>query len=131
MRLRFVAIASGLALTTTLVGCASDTKSGNAFVSPARFMLYTCKELGQQQAALLGRQRQLEQLMAKSKQDAGGGFVNVIAYEPDYQNTLGEMKVLRQQQAEKGCNLPDPYAPGAAAAAAPQQQPAKPVRRKR
>lgn len=123
MRLRLFLTASTFATLTVLGSCASDPKTGNVLVSPARFMLYNCKELAQHQMSLVARQRQLEGLMRQAKQGSGGSFVSAIAYEPDYQNVLGEMKVLRQQQAEKECNLPDPYAPAAPPPAAKSAKP--------
>lgn len=130
MRLRLLVTAFGLAAIAVLGGCASDPKTGTALVSPSRFMLYNCKELAAHQAGTVARQRQLERLMAQAKQGSGGSFVSTIAYEPEYQNVLGEMKVLRQEAVQKECNLPDPYAPAAAPPpAAPK--PAKPAKPKR
>jgi len=126
MRLHFVAIASGLAVAAIVGGCTTNSKSGTTLVSPGRFILFNCKELAAQQTGLVGRQRQLEELMTKAKQGSGGTIVSAVAYEPEYQNVQGEMKVLRQEAAEKNCNLPDPYAPAVPPPAA--AKPAKPKR---
>jgi len=127
MRLSRFALASGLALAAALGGCA-DSKTGTLLVSPSRFTLYNCNEMGVHQKAIVARQRQLEDLMARAKRDSGGGIVSAVAYEPEYQNMLGELKVLRQQAAQKDCVLPDPYAPEPVA---PAPAPAKPARGKR
>lgn len=130
MRLRLPAILSGLALLAALGGCASNDKTGTMLVSPSRFTLYNCKELAYQQTQSVTRQRELEGLIARAKQDASGGLVSAIAYEPEHQSVLGELKVLRQEAKEKNCNLPDPDAvpPPVAAAAAKPANPAKPKR---
>lgn len=128
MRLKPFALASALALAAALGACA-DSRTGNVFVSPARFTLYNCRELADYQIGLVDRRRQLEGLMAKAKQEASGSIVNTIAYEPDYQTALGELKVLRQEAAQKGCNLPDSNAlPPAAPVSAKPAKPAKPKR---
>ncbi|MCK9915961.1 hypothetical protein MXD81_43085 [Microbacteriaceae bacterium K1510] len=129
MRLQRFALASGLALAAALGGC-GDTKTGTMLVSPSRFMLYNCNELVVQQTATVARLRQLEDLIARAKRDSGGSLVSAVSYEPEYQNALGELKVLRQQAAQKDCTLPDPNAQPASTTAAPQPQ-AKPARRKR
>lgn len=119
----------GLIALAMLGGC-GDTKTGTMLVSPSRFMLYNCNEMVAHQAGLVARRRQLEDLMARAKRDGGGGVVSAIAYEPEYQNTLGELKVLRQQAAEKECTLPDPNALPASPTSSAQPQ-AKPARTKR
>lgn len=129
MRLQRFALASGLALATALGGC-GDTKTGTMLVSPARFTLYNCNELVAQQTATVARLRQLEDLMARAKRDSGGSFVSAVSYEPEYQNAQGELKVLRQQAAQKECKLPDPNAQPASPTSPPQPQ-AKPGRPRR
>ena len=124
MRLQRFALASGLALAAALGGC-GDTKTGTMLVSPARFTLYNCKELAAQQGALLARRRQLEDLIVRAKRGSGGSLVSAVAYEPDYQAVLGELKVLRQEAAQKECTLPDPNAP---AVSPPAAKPGRPKR---
>lgn len=123
---RLLVITFGL---VALGGC-GDTKTGTMLVSPSRFMLYNCNELVAQQKGTVARLRQLEDLMARAKRDAGGGVVSAVAYEPEYQNAQGELKVLRQQAAEKDCTLPDPNAP-VASPSSPPAPAAKPGRHKR
>jgi hypothetical protein len=127
MRLRLLTTVSAFAAVTVLAGC-TDTKSGTFLVSPARFTLYNCKELADYQGGAVARQRQLEKLMAQSRQESSGTIVNAIAYQPEYQNVLGEIKVLREEAAQKGCTLPDPYAAPPAPVAL---KPATPARRRR
>lgn len=107
-----------------LSGCATDDTMSFVLVSPGKFILYTCPELITQGRAMAKRDRELESLMAKAGQGAGGQFVNAIAYRQEYLTNRGEMKDLRAQAKEKQCTLPDLYAPGPSTAA--DTQPTKP-----
>jgi hypothetical protein len=118
---------AGLLSALALSGCVSDDTMSTILVSPGKFILYTCSELITQGRALAQRQRQLESLMAKAGQGAGGQAVSAMAYRPEYLVNLGEMKDLRATAAEKQCTLPDLYAPPPAPNAPP---PAKPAARR-
>ena len=128
-RMPIGALLAALALS----GCASDDTMSFMLVSPGKFILYTCPELIQQGRAMAKRQRELESLMAKAGQDAGGQFVNAVAYRQEYLTNRGEMKDLRGQAKEKQCTLPDLYTPDphGTPAAATQPQPTPPPGRKR
>lgn len=104
-------IVAGIVAALALSGCASDDTMSTLMVSPGKFILYTCPELITQGRTMAARQRELESLMAKSRQSAGGEFVNVVAYRQEYLTNLGEMKDLRAQAREKDCALPDLYKP--------------------
>jgi hypothetical protein len=105
------AIVAGIMAALALSGCATDDTMSTILVSPGKFILYTCPELIRTGRTMAARQRELESLMAKSRQDAGGEFVNVVAYRQEYLTNLGEMKDLRAQAKEKQCALPDLYTP--------------------
>jgi hypothetical protein len=116
---------AALLAALALSGCATDDTMSMILVSPGKFILYTCPELVTQGRAMAKRDRELESLMAKANQGAGGQFVNVIAYRQEYLTNRGEMKDLRAQAAEKQCTLPDLYAQGPSTAA-DNTQPTKP-----
>ena len=46
---------------------------------------------------------ELEQLMARAAQGAGGEFVNAIAYRSEYLQAQGELEVLAKTAAAKQC----------------------------
>ncbi len=106
---RVLIAATGFGLMAMLGGCAmSDEGLGGAFVAPNKFTLYTCPELARRQNEIATRQAELEGLMAKAKQGAGGAVASAMAYETDYLAARGEMKVLRDEAAAKHCTLPPP-----------------------
>jgi hypothetical protein len=105
------AIIAGILAALALSGCVSDDTMSTMMVSPGKFILYTCPELITAGRTMATRQRQLESLMAKARQDTGGEIVNVVAYRQEYLTNIGEMKDLRAQAKEKQCALPDLYTP--------------------
>lgn len=118
--LRFVA---ALLLAATLGGCGtSDDKVGRLLVAPDKFVFYSCADIAEKAAATAARVRELEQLMAKAGEDAGGRLVSSVAYRPEYLERHGEMNELRSAAAAKNCN----FVPGAKNSAAPASD--KPVR---
>jgi hypothetical protein len=66
---------------------------------------------------LVGRQKELRELMAKASEGSGGAVIGNLSYRPEYENMLGEEKVLRRAAAEKNCELPPPASAAVPAAA--------------
>jgi len=97
-------------LSALLSACGtSDDTIGRFLVAPDKFVLYSCAELAERATALAERQRELERLIAKAGDDAGGRLVSTVAYRSDYVSVRGEMNELRTAAAAKNCKL----APGA------------------
>ncbi|HEY2758781.1 MAG TPA: hypothetical protein VGJ01_23990, partial [Pseudolabrys sp.] len=125
------AIVAGIMAALALSGCVSDDTMSTILVSPGKFILYTCPELITEGRKMAARQRELESLMAKARQDAGGEFVNVLAYRQEYLTNIGEMKDLRAQAKEKDCALPDLYTPDPHATPGTTQPTPPPGRKRR
>ena len=49
--------------------------------------------------------------MNRASEGGGGALIGNLTYRADYENALGEEKVLRRTAAEKKCELPPPAAP--------------------
>ena len=79
-------IAVAAFLTAGLAGCGtiSERTAASAFTSPGKYNVYTCQDIENTIGALRVRQVELEQLMARASQGAGGEFVNTIAYRGEY-----------------------------------------------
>jgi hypothetical protein len=96
----------GLAVAVSLAGCASSggiTDGGDAFVAPNKYAMYTCPDLSDRTKAVRARQVELEQVMDRSSQGAGGEFVNAIAYRTEYAQTRGELRLLAKAEEERQC----------------------------
>jgi hypothetical protein len=120
-----------LALGAALAGCASvsDTISP-AFVDPARYDLWDCKQLAPERKNLANRMAELEKLMAKAETGAGGTVVSELAYRNDYVSVRGQQKLLEETWRRNRCRDSDmeaatpPAAPAPATAAKPAAKPA-------
>jgi len=112
MHLRFSIIPLA-ALCVLVAGCAGtgvpDDQMARFLVAPGKFTLYDCPAIADKAKAVAGRQRKLEQLMARAGTDSGGRLVSTVAYRPDYLVARGEMIDLRQAAIEKKCD----FVPGA------------------
>jgi hypothetical protein len=100
-------------LATALCGCAAggtaDDKVGRFLVAPDKFALYSCADIAEKSTATAARERELERLMAKAGEGAGGRLVSTVAYRPEYLELHGEMNELRIAAAAKDCK----FVPGA------------------
>lgn len=69
-----------------LAGCAAigDSAVSQAFVDPATYELYDCKQLAAERTGLAERLAKLERLMRKADTGVGGPVVTEIAYRNDY-----------------------------------------------
>ncbi|TFV39368.1 twin-arginine translocation pathway signal [Bradyrhizobium frederickii] len=122
-------LALGL-LGAALGGCASvsDTISP-AFVDPARYDLWDCKQLAPERKNLVNRIDELERLMAKAETGAGGVVVAELAYRNDYVAARGQQKLLEETWRRNRCRESDmeaaapPAQPAAAPAAAVKPAP--------
>ena len=108
--------AAAVLLATSLAGCGSmnaDT-AASAFIAPGKFQLYTCGDVEERVIAQRSRQAELEQLMARASQGAGGEFASSIAYRSEYLSTRGELTALKQASADKQCAIDSKYSSGRA-----------------
>jgi hypothetical protein len=123
-----------LALGAVLAGCAgvSDTISP-AFVDPARYELWDCKQLAPERKNLVKRIEDLDRLMAKAETGTGGVVVAELAYRNDYLATRGQQQLMEETWRKNRCRESDMEAavPPAQTPAAPTPAgPAKPSRPK-
>src|ERR1043166_7080687 len=70
----------------SLGGCAGvgDTFVSSAFVDPARYDLYDCKQLEVERKTIAVRTAELQGLIAKASTVTGGAVVGEIAYRNEY-----------------------------------------------
>ena len=109
-------LAVGAILMAGLGGCGSisDRTAAAAFTSPGKYGVYTCEDVERTIAALRARQVELEQLMARASQGAGGEFVSTIAYRGEYAQGRGDLVELAKARADKQCIADSKYSSGRA-----------------
>jgi hypothetical protein len=104
-----------LALCAGLSGCADvgDSFASGAFIDPAKYELYDCKQLEAERKALALRTAELQGLLAKADTGVGGSVVGELAYRNDYISARASVKLLEDTWRRNRC------APSSPAAAAP------------
>jgi hypothetical protein len=111
-----------LLLAGSLGGCADvgDSFVSSAFVDPARYDLYDCKQLEGERKWLAVRTAELQGLIAKAGTVTGGAVVGELAYRNDYIAVRGQAKLVEEMWRRNKCVATTP------AAATPLQVPAQP-----
>ena len=101
-------------LALGLAGCGtlSDDTAGRAMMAPGRFDVYPCPNIEQAIQATRTRRTELEQLMARSSQTAGGGLVNALAYRTEYVQTGGQLQELAKAANDKKCAAESQFSSG-------------------
>ena len=109
-------VAAVLLVTACLSGCGSisEQTAATAFTAPGRFNISTCKDLEDRAVELRARQIELEQLMGRASQGAGGEFINSVAYRSEYAQARGEMIELAKAKADKQCATESQFSSGRA-----------------
>jgi hypothetical protein len=112
----FLVVLSG----SVLGGCSLNSGVSQFIIDPGHYSVYHCKDLAARLSALQGRQKELSDLMDKAGEGgAGGKMIANLSYRADYENAVGEEKVLRRAAAEKNCDLPPPTTAAMVPAAPP------------
>jgi hypothetical protein len=127
---RAAAVTAWLALGIALSGCAggmsdvSDSLTLDnatlAFVDPARYDFYDCKQLQNERKSLAKGFEDLKKAMEKADTGFAGPVVSEMVYRNDYLANRGQAKLAEQTWKRNNCHetLPDPLE----ATAAPPSQ---------
>jgi hypothetical protein len=104
-----------------LGGCANlgDSFASGAFVDPAKYDMYECKQLEPERKALANRAAELQGLMAKADTGAGGAVLGEMVYRNDYITARAQAKLADEAWRRNKCH----DTPAAAAAPAPPAPP--------
>jgi hypothetical protein len=100
-----------LVVAGLLAGCATGDGVSSFIIDPGHYSVYHCDGLTARLKALLTREQELANLMDRASEGGGGALIGNLSYRADYENAVGEEKVLRRAAAEKKCALPPPAAP--------------------
>jgi len=85
-----------------------------AFTSPGKYNFYTCADIDVSIRAYRVRLVELEQVMSRASQSAGGEIVNMIAYRGEYALYRGEVAELTRAKADKQCAIDSKFSSGRA-----------------
>jgi hypothetical protein len=123
-RLRPLALAIALfAVGAGLSGCAGlgDGFASSAFVDPAKYELYDCKQLEGERKSLAARTAELQRLINKADTGVAGPVVAEVAYRNDYITVRASAKLADEEWRKNRCveTAPAAAAPAAPAAANP------------
>lgn len=110
-----IGAAAAFLLASALAGCGTiSEQSVSAFASPGKYAIYTCKDIDERAAETRTRQIELEQLMARASQGAGGEFINAVAYRTEYLQARGDLTELKKAAADKQCATESQFSSGRA-----------------
>ncbi len=112
-----------LVLGAGLGGCANvgDSFASSAFVDPAKYDQFDCKQLEAERKAQATRTAELQGLIAKAETGVGGSVVGELAYRNDYISARAQAKLAEETWQRNKC------AAGSPAAAVPAPAPAPPA----
>jgi hypothetical protein len=106
-----------MGLCAGLGGCANvgDSFASSAFVDPAKYEQFDCKQLEVERKTLATRTAELQGLIAKAETGTGGSVVGELAYRNDYISARASSKLADETWQRNKCVAASP----AAAALAP------------
>jgi hypothetical protein len=112
----------GAGLCTGLGGCANvgDSFASTAFVDPAKYEQFDCKQLETERKGLVLRTAELQGLIAKAETGVGGSVVSELAYRNDYISARAQAKLVEETWQRNKCVA------SSSAAAMPAPAPAPP-----
>jgi hypothetical protein len=113
----------GTGLCVSLGGCADmgDGFASGAFVDPAKYDQYDCRQLENERKTLSTRAAELQGLIAKAETGAGGSAVGELVYRNDYISARASSKLAEETWQRNKCVAASP------AAAAPVPAPVAPA----
>jgi hypothetical protein len=98
----------------SLGGCANvgDGFASGAFVDPAKYDLFDCKQLEVERQALEARTAELQGYIDKARTGTAGTVVGEVAYRNDYISTRATLKLANEAWERGKCSAtPPPVAP--------------------
>src|SRR3984885_16039206 len=113
----------GAGLGAGLGGCADvgDSFASAAFVDPAKYEQFDCKQLEAERKTLATRTAELQGLIAKAQTGTGGSVVGELAYRNDYISARASTKLADETWQRNKCVASSP------ATATPAPAPAAPA----
>src|SRR5882757_8144582 len=100
----------GAGLCAGLGGCANvgDSFASAAFVDPAKYEQFDCKQLEGERKNLATRTAELQGLIAKAETGVGGSVVGELAYRNDYISARAQAKLVEETWQQNKCAASSP-----------------------
>ena len=116
-----------LLLAVSLGGCAEvgDSFASAAFVDPAKYELFDCKQLEAERKGIALRTAELQGLIAKAGTGTGGTVVGELAYRNDYISARAQARLVEDMWQRNKCVA---TMPGAATPVVPPAAPPAPTK---
>jgi hypothetical protein len=99
-----VTILSALLLCAGLGACSHLPDA--ALVDPAKYDLYSCKQLDHAMKEAADRNRELKRLEARAMRDPSGELVSDLTYVPEFKSWRGNMALMEEVSQRKDCDPP-------------------------
>ena len=91
-------------LAASLGGCSTSLNViGDPFASPAKFQFLHCEDIAKRLVTTQAREQELRALMDRASTGTGGTAVNILVYQPDYQQVQSDLRQLHEAAVEKQC----------------------------
>jgi uncharacterized protein YceK len=108
------AVAAVLATGISGCGSVSEQTLASSVTSPGKYDPYTCQDLENAYNGTRVRVTELEQVMSRASQGAGGEFVNTIAYRGEYAQYRGQIAQILKAKEDKHCAVDSKFSSGRA-----------------
>jgi len=105
--MRRTRLAGALALVWLCAACGT-MDPGYSVVTQDKFDFMTCPEIVGQRNALIGREKQLSELVEKADASPGGLLVSITAYRSELASTRTQRQLAERAAQQKGCEAPKP-----------------------
>ena len=100
-----------LIVLAPLGGCAGTTGPSQSFYAqPGKFHFLRCQDIALRQTAIANREKELNSLIDRANQAAGGSVISAMVYGPDLQQVRADARQLQETANEKNCDTS--FAPG-------------------
>jgi hypothetical protein len=86
--------------------CASAGNPLTVFADPGKYQYSTCEQIAAFRKTWSAKEQELQMLMDRAEQGAGGAVVNALAYKADHVAASEELKVLDVAARAKNCENP-------------------------
>jgi hypothetical protein len=91
-------------VTSAVSACSSmGDNSLTVFADPGKYQYSSCEQIAENRKVVAAKEQELQMLMDKADQGAGGVIVNLLAYKADHVAASEELKVLDVAARAKNC----------------------------